>query len=238
MTVTTRELSAMGIRVVSFDLGHTLLFPRYDWYQSIVADAGAEVAEGDLQKREAALRSWFDGMILDEGRKGMDDTLWEQYFRRFFSGLGVREDALGALLERLYREHLEGVGLWTVPAPGAEETLKALVDAGIKVACVSNNDGRLESMIEYQGWTGYFDVMVDSKDIRIAKPDPGIFRFALDQLDLEANEMMHVGDYYSVDVIGARNAGVEGILYDPIGAYGPLDCRVITELGEVVELVS
>lgn len=228
----------MGIRVVSFDLGHTLLFPRYEWYQSIVADAGAEVEEIDLQKREAALRSWFDGMILDEGRKGMDDSLWEQYFRRFFSGLGVEDDAIDTLLRRLYREHLDGVGLWTVPAHGAEETLKALVDTGMKVACVSNNDGRLESMVEYQGWTGYFDVMVDSHAIRIAKPDPGIFRYALDQLGLEADEMVHVGDYYSVDVIGARNAGVEGILYDPIGAYGSVDCRVITELREIVQLVS
>jgi len=232
------ELSAMGIRAVSFDLGHTLLFPRYEWYRSIVADAGVEVEQRDLQKREAALRSWFDGMILDEGRKGMDDGLWEQYFRRFFSGLGVENDAIDTLLRRLYRKHLKGVGLWTVPAPGAGETLRELADSGLQVACVSNNDGRLESMVEYQGWTGFFDVMVDSDMIGIAKPDPGIFEYALNHLGREPEEMIHVGDYYSVDVVGARNAGVEGILYDPLGAYGSLDCRVITELNEIVQLVS
>jgi len=228
----------MAIRAVSFDMGHTLLFPRYDWYRSIVAETGVDIGQEDLKQRESELRSWFDSMILDEGRKGMDDDLWGQYFRRFFSGLGVGEESLDPLLKRLYLEHLEGVGLWTEPAPGAEETLKALVDAGLAVACVSNNDGRLESMIEHQGWTGYFDLMVDSRAIRIAKPDPGIFRHALDRLGLEPGEMIHVGDYYSVDVIGARNAGVEGVLYDPRGAYGELDCRVITELTAIIEVVT
>jgi len=228
----------MAIRAVSFDLGHTLLFPRYEWYRSIVAATGVEISRNELQQRESELRSWFDSMILDEGRKGMDDSLWEQYFRRFFSGLGVDDDSLDSLLKRLYQEHLEGVGLWTEPAPGAEETLKALKEADLLVACVSNNDGRLESMVEHQDWTGYFDVMVDSRAIRIAKPDPGIFRYALDQLGLEPEEMIHVGDYYSVDVIGARNAGVEGVLYDPRGAYDEVDCRVITELIAIVEVVT
>jgi len=203
-----------------------------------VASTGVEIGRNELEQRESELRGWFDSMILDEGRKGMDDGLWEQYFRRFFSGLGVSDDSLDSLLRRLYLEHLEGVGLWTESAPGAEDTLKALTEAGLLVACVSNNDGRLESMIEHQGWTGYFDVMVDSRAIRIAKPDPGIFRYALDQLGLEPEEMIHVGDYYSVDVIGARNAGVEGVLYDPRGAYDEVDCRVITELTAIVEVVT
>ncbi len=228
----------MATVAVSFDLGHTLLFPRYEWYREIVAETGVDIGQEELQDRESELRRWFDSMILDEGRKGMDDSLWEQYFRRFFSGLGVSDGSLDSLLRRLYLEHLEGVGLWTEPAPGAEKTLKALKGAGLLVACVSNNDGRLESMIEHQDWTGYFDIMVDSRAIRIAKPDPGIFRFALDHLGLEPDEMIHVGDYYSVDVIGARNAGVEGVLYDPRGAYEEVDCRVIKELTAIVEAVT
>ena len=228
----------MSIRAVSFDMGHTLLFPRYDWYRSLVAGTGVETGQEVLERRESELRGWFDSMILDRGRKGMDDDLWGQYFRRFFSGLGVAEDALDSLLEQLYRKHLEGVGLWTEPAPDAEATLRALKDAGLQVACVSNNDGRLESMIESQDWTRYFDLLVDSRMIRMAKPDPGIFRYALDRLGLEPEEMVHVGDYYSVDVVGARNAGVEGILYDPRGAYGEVDCRVIRELASIVEVVT
>jgi putative hydrolase of the HAD superfamily len=168
----------------------------------------------------------------------MDGGLWEQYFRRFFSGLGIREGAIDSLLRKLWVEHMDGVGLWTVPAPDAEETLRRLGEADLRVVCVSNNDGRLDTMVAHQGWTDYFDLMVDSRAIGIAKPDPGIFQYALDHLGFQPEEMVHVGDYYSVDVIGARNAGVEGILYDPQGAYGELDCRVITELSAVVSLVT
>jgi len=227
----------MTLRAISFDLGHTLLMPRYDFYVSAIGKTGVQVTRSAIEKVEAGLRPWFDSRVI---AGGLDDSVWQMYYTRFFTELGVPDNELENVLLHLLDEHREGVGLWTEPASGAEETLRELAASDLKVACVSNNDGRLRQMVEYQNWQGYFDLLVDSEDVASTKPDPGIFRFALRELELEPGEIVHIGDYYSADVVGARQAGIEGILYDPLGAYAEseLDCRVITELDEAVTLVK
>ena len=225
----------MNIRAVSFDLGHTLAFPRYSWTQELLSDLGIDVSRGDLEETESKLRSWFDDLVL---QRGVSDELWERYYARFFSEIGAPAGAIESLLLAIWTEHADGVGLWTEPAPGSEEVLKTLSASYLQVACVSNNDGRLLSMLDHMGWSGYFDLLVDSRLVGFSKPDPRIFRYALDQLGREPSELLHVGDYYSVDVIGARNAGSVGVLYDPVGSYGSVDCTVISELTEVFDLVG
>lgn len=225
----------MGIRAVSFDLGHTLTFPRYDWYSSILKGVGVEVVREDLEKMESSLRQWFDELVLIDG---LHDGLWEKYFRKFFMDLGVAEGYVDGILLALYREHSSGAGLWTVPAPGAESVLERLSESSLQVACVSNNDGRLKAMVEHLGWQEHFDLLVDSEIVGFTKPDPRIFEHTLSELSRQSDEVIHVGDYYSIDVIGARRAGIEGILYDPLKSYKSVDCRVISKLEEIVEMVA
>jgi len=49
-------------------------------------------------------------------------------------------------------------------------------------------------------------------------------------------EAVYVGDLYSVDVLGARAAGLDGILLDPGGFWAPRDCRLARGLDEAVRL--
>lgn len=65
-------------------------------------------------------------------------------------------------------------------------------------------------------------------------PDPRIFRLALDALAVSAGESVYVGDIYDVDVVGARAAGMEGVLYDRWGAFGDLAVRRIERLSELL----
>ncbi len=226
----------MTLRAVSFDLGHTLVFPRYSFYTEAVREVGVEVARADIERVEARLRPWFDGLVLDGG---LDDGVWQTYYTRFFTEIGVPGTGLEEVLLRLLSEHRQGVGLWTEPAPLAAETLTTLSSSPLLLACVSNNDGRLRQMVEHQGWLDLFDLLVDSAEVASTKPDPGIFLHALRELGLEPGEMVHIGDYYSADIVGAQRAGIEGILYDPLDAYEgrEVDCRVIKSLGEIVDLV-
>lgn len=225
----------MDIRAVSFDLGHTLAFPRYSWTQQLLEGIGVGVTRKELEDAESTLRPWFDELVLADG---VSDELWQQYYSKFFTTLGVAPEAVDGLLLAVWEEHASGVGLWTEPAPGAEAVLEALHGRGLQLACVSNNDGRLEAMVEHLGWSGYFDLLVDSRTVGFSKPDPRIFHHTLERLGREPGELVHVGDYYSVDVVGARRAGAEGVLYDPLGSYGSLDCRVIAELQQILDLVE
>jgi putative hydrolase of the HAD superfamily len=221
----------MGIRAVSFDLGHTLVFPRYEVYQELLSTSGVSVGRTELVAMEARLRPWFDERIIMDG--GLKDAIWADYYHRFFGGLGAVVEDIVPMLYKLMDQHREGIGLFSVPLDGAREVLLELREMGLQVACVSNNDGRLEAAVAQLGWNDCFDLLVDSQTIGFSKPDPRIFEHALGQMGLEPDELVHVGDYYSVDVVGARNAGVEGILYDPEGAYSEIDCAVIGNMNEV-----
>jgi len=49
---------------------------------------------------------------------------------------------------------------------------------------------------------------------------------------------MHVGDLYSVDVVGARAAGLQPVLLDTAGLYEGVDCERIRSLGDLCELLA
>ena len=65
--------------------------------------------------------------------------------------------------------------------------------------------------IERSGLEKYLEAVVISRDLGIRKPDPEIFRFALENLGIEGYEAVHVGDSLDDDVQGAKNAGMEAI---------------------------
>ncbi len=224
----------MRYRAVSFDLGHTLLFPDYEVYLELLAEAGVPGDRASVVAVESRMRPWFDAIVLEEGVR---DGIWIDYYRHFFQQLGVDEEWIESSLLGLRERYREGIGMWTEPAPGATEVLEELKGLGLRLACVSNNDGRLAAMIDSQGWGRFFDVLVDSERVGAAKPDPVIFRHALEALDMAPEEVIHVGDYYSTDVVGARRAGLEGVLYDPQRAYGVLDCTVVHDLMEIPTLL-
>jgi putative hydrolase of the HAD superfamily len=56
----------------------------------------------------------------------------------------------------------------------------------------------------------FFDTIVISGDVRVKKPNPAIFSFALEQTGLSKNEVIYVGDT-NEDVAGAMAAGIRPI---------------------------
>jgi FMN phosphatase YigB (HAD superfamily) len=61
---------------------------------------------------------------------------------------------------------------------------------------------------------------------------------AVEDAELRARvRLVYVGDLYSVDVVGARAAGMEGILLDPLGYWGPRDCATAPTVADVVALL-
>jgi FMN phosphatase YigB (HAD superfamily) len=48
-----------------------------------------------------------------------------------------------------------------------------------------------------------------------------------------ADRTLHVGDLFHVDVEGARGAGLQAMLLDPLDLYGDFDCERVHSLGEL-----
>jgi putative hydrolase of the HAD superfamily len=74
----------------------------------------------------------------------------------------------------------------------------------------------------------------DSHREGVEKPDPRYFAIALAQSGAKAEETIHVGDLYYVDVAGARGAGITPVLFDVADLYPEADCLRVRSLNDLV----
>jgi putative hydrolase of the HAD superfamily len=132
----------------------------------------------------------------------------------------VEEALLAAVRFRAYPE-----------VPAVLERLRA---GGARLAVVSNWDVSLHDVLERTQLRALVDVVVISAELGAAKPDPAIFRAALDRLGATARDAIHVGDSVEHDVAGARAAGVEAVLVARNGAQAPDGVRVVASLDGIL----
>ena len=88
------------------------------------------------------------------------------------------------------------------------------------------------------GMTARFDCILDSHDEGVEKPDPRFFEIALARSGARKDTTIHVGDLYYVDVVGARNAGLRGVLLDEADLRPDADCPRVHSLQELVAQIS
>ena len=82
-------------------------------------------------------------------------------------------------------------------------------------------------------------VVIDSAVVGVAKPDPRIFSFALQHHQETAPErILYVGDSVTMDVGGARAAGLHPVLLDPFDDHPDADFDRIADLSELIAVFS
>jgi putative hydrolase of the HAD superfamily len=121
------------------------------------------------------------------------------------------------------------------PFPDVLPTLRCLQERGKSLAIVSNWDPALPALLAKLGLAEFFAFILPSAEIGMEKPDEGIFRLALQRLDLRPQEVVHIGDSYEADVAGARAVGITPILLDRMGKASYQDVTCISSLKELVE---
>jgi putative hydrolase of the HAD superfamily len=114
--------------------------------------------------------------------------------------------------------------------PDVEPALEGLRQGGLTVVAVSNWDYSLPRVLERYGLDDLLDGTLTSASTGSRKPDPGIFRAALELAGCDPAEALHVGDTPEEDVAGARAAGIRALLIDRNGGGGD-----ITSLGQIRE---
>jgi len=116
--------------------------------------------------------------------------------------------------------------------------LDALRARGLRLVVVSNANGTLLAHMERLGLTGRFDYILDSQDEGVEKPDPRFFEIALARSRARKETTIHVGDLYYVDVIGARHAGLRGVLLDEANLRPDADCPRVQSLAALVKDIA
>ena len=126
------------------------------------------------------------------------------------------------------------LNLWRRVPDGLTEGLADAKRAGLRLGVVSNSEGSIAELLSHVGLGDVFEVVVDSGVEGISKPDPEIFHLALSRMGVEAGDAIYVGDVPSIDVDGARAAGLSAILIDAFHHYpnyaAAPKIRAVTEL--------
>ncbi|MBN1312736.1 MAG: HAD family hydrolase [Anaerolineae bacterium] len=156
-------------------------------------------------------------------------------------GIIVEEKHWPELRSYLYRPIDQIVSI----RQGVEATLAELRDVGYKLGLISNTfwaaDLHDRHLAEY-GLLDFLPTRVYSSDEPYQKPHPSIFSSALELMDVHAAEAAYVGDRVDVDVQGAQQVGMRGILirspYQPtsINDYRPE--AIIEELPDLISAVA
>lgn len=234
----TRRYAAL-----SFDVGYTLIEPLHE------ADAIVRglLDELGLQPDPDALQRAYDRaerLFLEDYFRPLGDT-WEaderilgfyrRYYRQLLNDLGVEqpdERHAHVIIERYL-----GPENWRT-YPGVLPTLKTLHDQGYKLGIASDWGSGLTRMLHKLGLGRYLDWALVSGAIGYAKPSPQFYRLVVQRAGVAADQIVHIGDSYYADVLGARTVGMDAIMIDwRRRAWPKLDVPLIHDLNELPELL-
>ncbi len=225
-----------GARACLFDAGGTLIHPDWPRLVRLAAEScGRGFEEREMERafkemlREVGAEMQREGWVTPEEQKRPHWT-----FRRTYRSLGLDEEACERAVHSLDAAHAER-HVWCGLDPEAPPVLAELKRRGLRLAVVSNTeDGRLRDALEAAGVTDLFDLLVDSRHVGARKPEPAIFRHALERLGVEPGEAAFVGDSYAHDALPALAAGLRAVLLDPLGLHPESVCPRIRRLGELI----
>lgn len=199
------------IKAILFDAAGTLFFLTKtvgDHYAYVGRQVGLNL---DAQQLEHAFHSAWKQMprrpAIDGPRENDDKGWWRELVSRVFDQVApsVSELDRDNFFEVAY-EHFAEPGVWELYAE-VPEVLEQL-QPRFQLAVVSNFDGRLRFILQHLGISKYFANIFISSELGADKPDPEIFRRAVNVMHLDGNEVLHVGDDPERDWKAAAAAGL------------------------------
>jgi len=108
--------------------------------------------------------------------------------------------------------------------PDVFEVLESLKEQGFSMTILANWDKSLKMIVRKLGIRQYFMEILSSEEIKMEKPDPEVFLYALRLISVSPEESIYVGNEYETDVIGSRSAGLVPVLIDRDRFWPYADC--------------
>ncbi len=232
--------------MVFFDAGETILRP-YPSFTELFANVCRENGRDVTPDEVSAVREKLAPHLIDLAHEAGADppalgtsvsaaesrNFWTYLYRRFLTELDIPDDTLADTLfatfsssasYRLFDDVLD--------------TLDRLLGAGLRLGLISNFETWLQEMLVELEVGHIFEVTIISGVEGMEKPDPGIYRLALERGGVTAGNTVHVGDSEALDVVPARQAGMHTVLLDRVGRYPDPTGPKIASLQELPEVVA
>jgi putative hydrolase of the HAD superfamily len=168
----------------------------------------------------STLREAFEELYIQKSRDPealcspeAERRFWMELYRYVLGRLGVHnqltQDEIHQCCHELFDLYMEPEH-YTV-FDDVLPTLQRLQEAGIKIGLISNFASELRLILEAKGLLSYFDPLIISADAGVEKPNPAIFRMALEQSGLEAADVLYIGDHETNDIWAPAQVGMDAV---------------------------
>jgi HAD superfamily hydrolase (TIGR01509 family) len=225
------------VETVFFDAGGVLVHPSWNIFADLIGEHGFDADPARLADAELrCAREMDDGALIartdDKGRVGV-------FFRRTAELAGIDVGAAGweAAMDAVLAWH-RSHNLWGNVPDDVLPTLDALLSRGKRLLVLSNAGGTVRAKLARVGLSSRFLHILDSHEEGVEKPDPRFFRIGLARSGALPETTVHIGDFFHVDVIGARGAGLRAVLLDRAGLHPDRDVPRIRRLTELAPLLD
>jgi HAD superfamily hydrolase (TIGR01549 family) len=205
-----RDGSTAPLEAIFFDVDFTLIYPgptfQGEGYEQFARDHGMIV---DRSRFGAAVQA-ASRILEDQQQHVYDAAIFVRYTRRILEEMGGHGPRLEECAARIYDEWAacQHFFLYDDVAPAIRE----LAARGFKLGLISNSHRPLQTFLRHFELHDVIAGAVSSSDHGFMKPHPRIFESALALLGVPAAAAVMVGDSYPHDIVGARRAGMRGIL--------------------------
>ena len=229
------------IEVVFFDAGDTLLRPHPSFeelFASVCSARGYEVTPSDV----AAVRARMAPHLVDIAEvTGVQNpslsaeaslTFWSFLYRRFLEELEVADEDLVKELFTVFSSSAS-YKLYADVLPAVE----ALRSSGYRMGLISNFETWLEDMLVDLELGSVFEPVVISGREGIEKPDPDLYRIAVERAGIDPARCVHVGDSPKMDVEPALEVGLNAVLLDRMDRYPDVPYPRIASLAELIPTI-
>lgn len=195
-----------SVRAILFDLGGTLDAPGTEWstrYFRLFRAEGLRVSFGRFRRISEEVLSGFASRPEVHGWR-LAPAIGHNV-RAMSERLGLSsETKQSRIAQRMVGDLLKH-------AKASAPVLKALRDRGYKLGLISNNVGNTVPVLRDEALLPCFDTVLDSTIEGVRKPEPEIYRRALQRLDVSPQHAAYVGDSFENDVAGPKRAGMSAV---------------------------
>ncbi|MEX2275266.1 MAG: HAD-IA family hydrolase [Actinomycetota bacterium] len=207
----------MTYRAVFFDAGETLVHPHPTFpelFVQVLAREGFAVTPQAVRAADLLIADRFRTAAASNDlwttSPERSRTFWHAVYDDFLGRLGVPSG--NGLHDTLYREFtdLANYALFDDVLP----TLRVLAETDLRLGVISNFEEWLALLLDELKIAPYFEIQVISGVEGIEKPDPAIFRLALDRTGVDPAEAAYVGDNPHFDTVPASDLGMLPVLID------------------------
>lgn len=196
----------------------------FDWGGTLSAFADIDMADMwrlaarhlDPEREDEVCRRLMEveGASFDRARTDQRSSTLSDILRDASARLGL--DVAEAVLEEAATTHLDSWTPHIVHEPDAGAVLSTIRSWGLRTGLLSNTHWPRrfhEHFLERDGLTTFLDVRLYTSELSHMKPHPGVFRQALEELQVrDPQQAVFVGDRPFDDIYGARQCGLRTVL--------------------------